>query len=479
MATTEPSQFLASERGEEPHASATPPTESQQGIDATAAGIPVVVHAVRHPSADRRTGDASQPLREQTHTLTVSSRGAVVLLPAALSLGDLVVLTNQTTRASALCRVVSVKAQPENQSYVELEFTQSAAGFWTHSPTAKAQPLEPTFRIPASLSATSALMAWPSVATPELQSPTSAPASSPALGLTSESLVSPSVVADSSQISNSNLPANEGSDQAASELIDNSTRPAEVGKWRGLSASRKLLWVATAILVVIDVMVVGYLLGRYSHYHYTYTVPADAVPAAQPGLLGKAQTGGPPLGPSADGARNSSAASDDVSDDESAPDGTEESPENGARAGRYTGRIARLAPSVPSQRTLYSSAPPPTLPVQSANEDEASAGSPVPQLLNENPPTPPGSQLQAPTLISSSTPVYPDLAREQSLEGVVVIDALVDATGKVAGAKVVSGPLILQQAAIDALRKFKYRPAHLNGQPIASHVNVSIRFSLQ
>jgi len=65
------------------------------------------------------------------------------------------------------------------------------------------------------------------------------------------------------------------------------------------------------------------------------------------------------------------------------------------------------------------------------------------------------------------------------MEGVVVIDAVIDATGKVTDMRVISGFPRLTQAAMDSLRTWKYEPARLNGQPIAMHMKVSMNFGLQ
>jgi protein TonB len=100
------------------------------------------------------------------------------------------------------------------------------------------------------------------------------------------------------------------------------------------------------------------------------------------------------------------------------------------------------------------------------------------------PPVPParlaasGGQLEVPKLIASPNPLYPSAARAQSLEGIVALDALVDAAGNVAEVKAISGPMLLRQAAIDALRKWKYQPARLNGQPTSAHMQVNIAFRL-
>src|ERR1039458_1211888 len=89
-----------------------------------------------------------------------------------------------------------------------------------------------------------------------------------------------------------------------------------------------------------------------------------------------------------------------------------------------------------------------------------------------------GWNLQPPKLVSSPLPDSPSLARTEKMQGIVVIDALVDATGKVTDMRVISGSARLTQAAMDALRTCKYEPARLNGQPISLHVQVSIKFAL-
>ena len=67
----------------------------------------------------------------------------------------------------------------------------------------------------------------------------------------------------------------------------------------------------------------------------------------------------------------------------------------------------------------------------------------------------------------------------QHIQGTVVLDALVDENGKVVETEVIAGPQPLVPAAQDAVRNWKYKPAQLNGRPIAVHTKVSVRFSLQ
>ncbi len=94
-------------------------------------------------------------------------------------------------------------------------------------------------------------------------------------------------------------------------------------------------------------------------------------------------------------------------------------------------------------------------------------------------PLPVGGDVRAARLISSVPPQYPAMARSQRVGGDVKIDALVDVNGQVAGTKVVSGPVLLQQPAMDAVRRWKYEPAQLNGKAVPMHLTVTVQFKLQ
>ena len=94
-------------------------------------------------------------------------------------------------------------------------------------------------------------------------------------------------------------------------------------------------------------------------------------------------------------------------------------------------------------------------------------------------PIPLGGNVVPARLLSSVAPVYPQLARSQRLSGEVKIDALIGANGHVSATKVISGPALLQQAAMDAVRNWNYQPATLNGQPVSMHLTVTVQFKLQ
>jgi TonB family protein len=85
-----------------------------------------------------------------------------------------------------------------------------------------------------------------------------------------------------------------------------------------------------------------------------------------------------------------------------------------------------------------------------------------------------------PAKLQFSAPAqYPAMARQIRVEGEVVISLDVDATGKVSGARAVSGPPILRTAAIDAVRRWKYQPATLGDKPVASTEVVKVQFKLK
>jgi periplasmic protein TonB len=87
-----------------------------------------------------------------------------------------------------------------------------------------------------------------------------------------------------------------------------------------------------------------------------------------------------------------------------------------------------------------------------------------------------GGQLKPPRLVHSVVPQYPDIARSANIQGTVVIDTVIDKLGRVVNMKVVSGPVLLRQAALDALKQWRYEPSKLDGQPTTVQMTVSIQF---
>jgi protein TonB len=97
------------------------------------------------------------------------------------------------------------------------------------------------------------------------------------------------------------------------------------------------------------------------------------------------------------------------------------------------------------------------------------------------PPAPPLSStpMVDPKLISTVRPDYPGVAKQAKIQGVVVIDAEIETTGKVGHAVATSGPAVLREAAIAAVKQWKYQPAQMNGKSVSAHVTVNVNFRLQ
>jgi len=78
--------------------------------------------------------------------------------------------------------------------------------------------------------------------------------------------------------------------------------------------------------------------------------------------------------------------------------------------------------------------------------------------------------------VSQITPEYPELARKSRVTGTVIVEAVVDEQGRVVRATAVSGPYLLRAAAVNAVLRWRFRPATINGTSIISTSNVSIVF---
>ena len=81
-------------------------------------------------------------------------------------------------------------------------------------------------------------------------------------------------------------------------------------------------------------------------------------------------------------------------------------------------------------------------------------------------------------IISKVNPVYPQEAREQGIQGAVVLHAIIGADGAIKELAVVSGPPELTTSAIEAVRQWVYKPYLLNGEPTEVETTITVNFSL-
>lgn len=81
-------------------------------------------------------------------------------------------------------------------------------------------------------------------------------------------------------------------------------------------------------------------------------------------------------------------------------------------------------------------------------------------------------------LLAPIRPVYPMIAIAARVEGKVVVEAVISRKGTIESVRVVSGPLMLQGAAMDAIRNARYRPFLLNGEPTEVDTTFAVNFRL-
>jgi periplasmic protein TonB len=80
--------------------------------------------------------------------------------------------------------------------------------------------------------------------------------------------------------------------------------------------------------------------------------------------------------------------------------------------------------------------------------------------------------------IDRIVPIYPSIARQAQIQGDIVVEILIDEGGNVATARILSGPALLQQAALTAARQWKFKPTMLNNVPVKVQGMLTFRFHI-
>lgn len=511
-----------------------------QPSDAIGAEVPVTIHASRYSAASKGSAKLP-PVHEETRTVIIFPQGAVVRLSAMVTPGELVVVTNNRTGADVICRVTSVKTQPGIQNYVNLEFTQRAVGFWedprpAERPVPKDKPPLGVVSTPAPTPAPTPITAVPKATIPAVQPEATARASAPSIeakpapplplkvtsladgpaGRSREAIqqiptapeiseipAAPAIPIKQPQAVPSRSPRFEAFDAPSfQDVKDQESRD---------SNNKKIILIVTAAVVLLAVGAVGGALFLRWNRAITVTQQAStaavstavsepaettpktslATPEAAPVINVVKPTSVAPVSSASTLPANSGPVTSTVPQPTPARLSietpkvevrSEPEPQPAMRPNIELGKIS--APKVKTVAKMNAVEPPPVL------TSEVAA---LPKGINENvvntvggsglvaapPEAAKGGQLLQPKLISSVASSYPPAAKSAHVQGDVLIDALIDKTGRVAATKVLEGPPLLQQAAIDSLRLWKYEPARLNGEAIPIHIKVNVNFRLQ
>jgi periplasmic protein TonB len=130
--------------------------------------------------------------------------------------------------------------------------------------------------------------------------------------------------------------------------------------------------------------------------------------------------------------------------------------------------------------------PPPTLaPLVGMTPPATPAGASVPNTLPGPPPLPPptvplrvGGDIREPRKTHDVTPAYPAVAQAARVEGTVILEATISKDGTVRDVRVLRSIPLLDQAAVDAVRQWRYTTPTLNGEPVDVLMTVMVKFGL-
>lgn len=116
-----------------------------------------------------------------------------------------------------------------------------------------------------------------------------------------------------------------------------------------------------------------------------------------------------------------------------------------------------------------------TLPSVPAQENTPA---PSPQDAQAPPHIRTGGNVHAAKIIKRIQPVYPPLARQTRIQGTVRLHVIIAKDGTIKQLEIMSGHPLLQQAALDAVRQWRYQPTLLNGDPVEVDTTIDVIFSL-
>jgi protein TonB len=104
---------------------------------------------------------------------------------------------------------------------------------------------------------------------------------------------------------------------------------------------------------------------------------------------------------------------------------------------------------------------------------------PPAQVAAPPPPVRVGGAVRTPQKLHDVSPVYPPIAQSARVQGIVIIEATIGADGQVVNARILRSVPLLDQAALDAVRQWRFTPTLLNGEPVPVIMTVTVNFTLK
>ena len=494
--------------------------------------VPIGVWGSRRVETDSGQAERVEVFAEDTCTVIVFPLGAVIRLSASVAPGQLVVIANRKSGQIMLCRIVNVRTYPNIRGYAELEFMHSATGFWGAYASqgilrlaAKVAPEMPSatadfwsngfakevVSVPASDVTTSPVTpaVWirteeEPIANPIIQIPF---AGEPlqhmaAIGMDSEARLDATARNTSSQHT---LQARTSSPRDASprasrarssgpRFSNQSTARLRIGNWLfswwpkptvrtakyGTPVPRRSLVLASLVPALVLLGAFGVLFlrdGVWQPSGISQTAPMPEVSLGSP-IANVVQS------PQPKSDRSFVVPQLPIVKAENFPGTQPHALADNIRLSHPSERRGTSEMKIPKEKLLapYSSANRLAsvgreMPPDVTGVDSNTGLGPLQGVLATLQPR--GGEAKVPQLLVSSAPIYPTMARQAHVEGQVTIEAVIDTNGKLTNMTVISGPLLLQQAAIDSLRTWKYQPGYLNEKPVPTKTSITVNFRLR
>jgi TonB family protein len=497
--------------------------------------VPIGVWGSRRVESDSGESERVEVFGEDTCTVIVFPQGAVIRLSASVAPGQLVVIANRKSGQIMLCRVVNVRTYPNIRGYAEIEFMHSSAGFWgayasqgtlrlaakvasaipsasadfwsngfpkevasvspsdvTASPVAPAVRIEeepiasPVIQIPfageplpdvAAIRMESAARLDAAGQNSSNQHIVLAPPSNPRPSTPLDPTPRPSSSLASSPLAPTQISARS---RIASLLFSWWPRPTVRTVTYGTAVPRRS-WVLVSLvpaLVILCVLGVFFLrdgVGQPSGIGQTAPAPEVSLGSPIANVV---------KNPQAQGNTSFVVPQLPIAKAENFPGTQTRALADNIRVSRPSERSRTSEKKLPKEKLVapYSSANRLAsvgreVPPDPSGVNANTGASPLQGVLGTLQPL--GGQAKAPELLVSSAPIYPAMARQARVEGQVTIEAVIDTNGKLTTMKVISGPPLLQQAAIDSLRTWKYQPGYLNEKPVPTKTSITVNFRLR
>jgi protein TonB len=144
-------------------------------------------------------------------------------------------------------------------------------------------------------------------------------------------------------------------------------------------------------------------------------------------------------------------------------------------------RVIKLSTGIPPEIENVSGIEDPSRGISNGigNILEGIGTGPAVTVKQANPkPLPISSGVMAGNLLEKKDPQYPAIAKAAHIQGIVVLQATISTTGLIENVRVLSGQPMLQQAAIDSVRTWRYKPYLLNGAHVEVETTISVIFNL-